>query len=133
MNNKDLISLFNRLKQSKFRGRFVLNHKKNNYLQTKGLQVIAEQAAEFILTRLAPAHPINDGKQTPWHGHPVFIAQHATATCCRQCLYKWHYIKREKTLTSEEQQYVVNVIMHWLKQNKDNKDNKNTAYNLSLL
>ncbi len=23
-------------------------------------------------------------------GHPVFVAQHATATCCRECIRKWH-------------------------------------------
>jgi len=39
-----------------------------------------------------PAYIVNDGKQTPMRGHPVFIAQHATATCCRECIRKWHKI-----------------------------------------
>ena len=43
-----------------------------------------------IIKRIAPKEPLNDGKQTPMKGHPVFIAQHATATCCRECTRKWH-------------------------------------------
>lgn len=45
---------------------------------------------------MAPKNIDNDGKQTPMRGHPVFIAQHATATCCRECLKKWHNIKKRK-------------------------------------
>ena len=56
----------------------------------------------------------NDGKQTPFRGHPVFIAQHATATCCRGCLAKWHHIPEGQALSPEQQHYVVAVIHHWL-------------------
>ena len=59
-------------------------------------------------------NPINDGKQTPMHGHPVFVAQHATATCCRTCLYKWHKIKNDHDLTNEEIEYIVNLIMDYI-------------------
>lgn len=47
-------------------------------------------------------------------GHPVFIAQHATATCCRSCLYKWHKIAKDKELSSEEIDYIVDIIMTWI-------------------
>lgn len=50
-------------------------------------------ARDFVGKRLAPAVIENDGKQTPMRGHPVFIAQQATATCCRECLRKWHNIE----------------------------------------
>ena len=50
-------------------------------------------------------------------GHPVFIAQHATATCCRGCLYKWHKIKQNKQLSDEEVEYVVKIIMKWIENN----------------
>ena len=60
------------------------------YLDRKGLDVVLAHAADFIEKRLAPAYPTNDGKQTPMRKHPVFVAQHATATCCRGCLEKWH-------------------------------------------
>ena len=75
---------------------------------------VIEHAAAFIEKRLAPVSPVNDGKQTPWRNHPVFVAQHATATCCRGCLEKWHQIPRGRALTAEEQQYIVDVIGGWL-------------------
>jgi hypothetical protein len=68
----------------------------------------------FVAKRLAPAHPKNDGKQTPMRGHPVFVAQHATATCCRSCLAKFHDIAAERALTEMEQTHVVAAIARWL-------------------
>jgi exodeoxyribonuclease V alpha subunit len=65
--------------------------------------------------RIAPQYPKNDGKQTPMRGHPVFIAQHATATCCRGCIQKWHGIKKGKALSDMEIQFLVEVIMRWIK------------------
>lgn len=47
-------------------------------------------------------------------GHPVFIAQHATATCCRNCLYKWHCIEKNKELNLKEVEFIVNLIMKWI-------------------
>jgi len=67
-------------------------------------------AAEFVERRLAPAYPVRDGKQTPMRGHPVFVAQHATATCCRGCLEKWHGLPRGRPLSEAEQLYVVDVL-----------------------
>lgn len=39
------------------------------------------------------------GRQTPYRGHPVFVAQHAAATCCRTCLERWHAIPAGHTWT----------------------------------
>jgi hypothetical protein len=66
---------------------------------------------DFISTRIVPQFPKNDGKQTPMKGHPVFIAQHATATCCRGCIQKWHRIKKGKELSDQEIQFLVELIM----------------------
>ena len=85
------------------------------YIKEKGLDTIEKHAYDFIRQRLAPKEIINDGKQTPMKGHPVFIAQHATATCCRGCLYKWHKIRKGKELTQKEIKYVVDLIMEWIK------------------
>ena len=71
-------------------------------------------ACDLIAKRLAPAEPYKDGKQTPWRGHPVFVAQHATATCCRTCLRKAHEIPKGRELTPDEQGYVVDVICRWV-------------------
>jgi hypothetical protein len=84
------------------------------YLDAKGLETVLRHAATFVATRLAPAEPANDGRQTPWRGHPVFTAQHATATCCRGCLRKWHHIEQGRPLTEQERQYIVDVLRAWL-------------------
>ena len=107
--------LFNALAKSTFRSRFKLKEKDKEYLNQKGIDTIRSHAKDFISKRLAPAEIPNDGKQTPMRGHPVFIAQHATATCCRGCLEKWHKIPIGRVLTEQEQEYVVNVIMEWIK------------------
>lgn len=108
--------LFARLARSAFRSRFRLGVKERQYCLDKGAEVVRAHAADFIAQRLAPAMPRNDGKQTPMRGHPVFIAQHATATCCRGCLAKWHEIPQGIALTEAQQRYVVEVIFHWLVQ-----------------
>ena len=103
------------LSKSKFRSGFKLKEKEKEYIKEKGLDTIEKHAYDFIKQRLAPKEIINDGKQTPMKGHPVFIAQHATATCCRGCLYKWHKIRKGKELTQKEIKYVVDLIMEWIK------------------
>ena len=76
---------------------------------------IYSHACDFIRDRVAPADPVNDGKQTPMRGHPVFIAQHATATCCSECIEKWHKFPKGRELTKSEQEYFVSVIIEWIK------------------
>ena len=80
----------------------------------RGPTAMRAHAADLIAKRLAPAEPRNDGRQTPYRGHPVFVAQHATATCCRGCLSKYHGIAKGQALTAEEQTYVVGVICDWI-------------------
>lgn len=111
---RNLDELFNALQRSSFRTSFRLNSKDQQYLLQKGLPIVLEHAEHFIAERLAPAEIANDGKQTPMRGHPVFVAQHATATCCRGCLSKWHGLSAGRALTLEEQAYVVVVIERWL-------------------
>ena len=104
-----------RFAASKFRSRFKLTRADRAYLAARGWNVIRAQTARIIGERLAPANPPNDGSQTPMRGHPVFKAQHATATCCRGCLAKWHHIERGHALTEAEQTYVVEMILGWLR------------------
>ena len=112
MNNVQ--EVLSRLSHSAFRSGIHLGRQEFDYLQRKGMSEVLKHAADFIEKRLAPASPAKDGKQTPWHNHPVFVAQHATATCCRGCLQKWHQIPRGRALTAEEQQYIIEVIGAWL-------------------
>lgn len=111
---QDFDLLWQSLQRSSFRAKFSLNQKDHAYLTVKGLPLILSHASDFIARRLTAVNPARDGKQTPWKGHPVFVAQHATATCCRGCLEKWHQIPRGRPMTEEEQQYVVSVISYWL-------------------
>lgn len=111
---RQLRTLFAALNKSPFRRKFRLNAKDQKYFQEKGVEVIRAHALEFIRKRLAPANPPSDGKQTPMRGHPVFVAQHATATCCRRCLQKWHHIQRGRPLNEAEIAYIVKVLLAWL-------------------
>ncbi len=111
---RNLDDLFAALDKSTFRRSFHLNGKDIAYLQSKGLPVVLAHAEDFITGRLAPAVIPNDGKQTPFRGHPVFVAQHATACCCRGCLEKWHRIPKGRELTPEEKAYVLSVLVRWL-------------------
>lgn len=106
--------IFERLARSEFRSSFSLKANDRAYIADKGMDTISRHAHDFIEKRLAPAKPQNDGKQTPMRGHPVFVAQHATATCCRGCLEKWHNIPRGRELTIQEQDYVVDIILQWI-------------------
>lgn len=116
MNNIE--NILNKLSKSKFRSSFHLKDKDILYINQKGMETVKSHAYDFINKRLADANPINDGKQTPMKGHPVFIGQHATATCCRSCLFKWHHIPQNRKLTEDEVDYIVKVIMTWISQEK---------------
>ena len=108
--------LLDSLAKSKFRGSFHLNSKMKDYVKEKGIDKIKSDAYDLIEKRLAPANPLNDGKQTPMRQvHPVFIAQHACGCCCRGCLERIHHIPKNKELSKSEIDYIVEVIMTWIK------------------
>lgn len=113
---RDPDDLFHALAQSAFRRRQALRAGDLAYLRARGMETVLRHAGEMIATRLAPAQPPNDGRQTPMRGHPVFVAQHATGACCRGCLAKWHRIPRGRDLTDEERAYVVSILARWLRE-----------------
>lgn len=117
---RNIDELFISLSKSKFRSSFYLKDKDKEYVLSKGIDTIQSHAYDFILNRLCVKNSLKDGKQTPYRGHPVFIAQHATGTCCRGCLEKWHHINQEHNLTEDEINYIVNVIVTWIKKQMDN-------------
>ena len=119
MNSYEII---NKLKLSKFRSSFHLKENDIKYIKEKGMNTIKNHAIDFINEKLAPANPKNDGKQTPMKNHPVFIAMHACACCCRSCLYKWHKIPMNKELNNKEKEYILNILLIWIE--KEQKENK---------
>ena len=103
-----------KLKKSDFRRKFKLSQKDIAYINEKGIDTVRKHAEDFIKTRLAPAYIPNDGKQTPMRGHPVFVAQHACACCCRGCLFKWYKVKPDTNLSEKQQKKIVNLLMKWI-------------------
>lgn len=106
--------MLEKLSYSKFRSSFKLSKKLRNYTLEKGMDKIKRHAYDLITKNLFPKNIPNDGRQTPMKGHPVFIAQHATATCCRKCLYKWYKIPENRELTDNEIDYIVSIILKWI-------------------
>ena len=104
------------LGRSAFRSGFRLKENDLIYIREKGLETVRSHAFDFITSRIAPRFPKNDGKQTPMKGHPAFVAQHATATCCRGCIQKWHGIEKGKSLNRGEVDFLVGLIMAWIEE-----------------
>ena len=102
------------LKKSKFRSSFHLRKYMIKYIDEQGLDVIEKHCKDFIEKRLNPYPNLKDGNQTPMKGHPVFIAQHATATCCRKCLEKWYKIPYNRELNEKEKKFINALIMSWI-------------------
>ncbi len=123
--NEKIKNIFDRLSKSKFRSSFHLKDKDILYIEDKGIDKIRNHAYDFVTKRLADTSNVTDGKQTPMKGHPVFIAQHATGTCCRSCLEKWHHISKNKNMTDDDIKYVVDIIMSWIE--KEYNDYKKTT------
>ena len=106
---------FARLARSKFRSRFHLSDDDRRYIGEKGLETIRRHAEDFVRTRLAPANPPNDGRQTPMRGHPVVKAQHACACCCCcGCMEKWWRVPRGTEIPPERQIGIVDFLMAWI-------------------
>ncbi len=108
-----------KLSHSKFRSSFTLTEKDKEYLREKGHEVIEAHARDFVKKKLSPADPLNDGKQTPMRGHPVFKAMHATACCCRGCLNKWYNVPLHRELNDVQEEKIVRLLMAWIKKEED--------------
>ncbi|MCX7522896.1 DUF4186 domain-containing protein [Microbacterium sp. STN6] len=114
MNDAVVTRTLRRLGRSSFRSRFALDARDLAYLRERGRQTIGEHATHLLTTRVGAARPLKDGRQTPWRGHPVFVAQHATATCCRGCIETWHGIARGHQLTDDELAHLRDLVLGWL-------------------
>lgn len=114
-------SAFQKLARSPFRSRFHLSEADKAYAQKIGMDTLRTHAEEFVSSRLSPADIPNDGKQTPMRGHPVFIAQHACACCCRGCLNKWYHVPKDVLLTDVQQQKIVDLLMTWIQRELSDK------------
>lgn len=110
MNVNDRLAKFSK---SKFRSKFHLSKEDKKYIKEKGISTIREHAKSIITNRLR-IKLVNDGKQTPYKGHPVFTAQHATALCCRKCIFKWYNVEQDLILNDKLIEYFTDIIMKWI-------------------
>ena len=99
------------LKRSPFRRKFHLSRLDRMILEQKGMEKIREDAKALLSKTLQS--PSTDAR-VPYNGHPVFTAQHATATCCRECLFKWHRIPVFRELTEKEIEYLTGLVVRWI-------------------
>ncbi len=113
-----------RLAKSKFRSSFHLTAADRAYVEEKGMDTIRRHAEDFVRQKLAPSHPVNDGKQTPMHGHPVFKAMHATACCCRGCLNKWYRVPLGVPLSEDLQNRIVGFLTAWIERQMEDGNRK---------
>lgn len=112
--NENIDQMLERLKNSRFRSSFHLRKNMISYIDEKGMDIVRRHAIDFINQKLVTYNSKTDGKQTPMKNHPVFIAMHATACCCRGCLEKWYHIPKERNLTEDEKAYIENLLTTWI-------------------
>lgn len=111
----DLIIALNKLKRSKFRSSFKLDEKDIDTINKKGFEIIRQHAFEILNNRIKIKKQ-NDGRQTPLKGYFIFIAQHATATCCRGCIKKWYNIPENSVLSNQQLDFFADLLVFWIKQ-----------------
>jgi hypothetical protein len=99
--------------------KFVLGEPEQEYVTSRGMDILRLHATDFVNKRLAPAEPKNDGRQTPTKGHPVFIAQHATGCNDRDSLEQFFGIKKGKELSEAQVNKIVDAILRWIAEHLD--------------
>ncbi|OAI51265.1 hypothetical protein AYO44_05030 [Planctomycetaceae bacterium SCGC AG-212-F19] len=91
-----------------------LNDRERNYAKRKGRAGMRVAAAIRIRSSVGPKEPYKDGAQTPWSGHILYYAQHATASCCRTCIAEWHDIPAGRPLTNDEIEYLTDLVCDYV-------------------
>ena len=99
--------------------KFILAEPEQEYVTSRGMDILRLHATDFVNKRLAPANPKNDGRQTPTKGHPVFIAQHACGCNDRTSLEEFFGIEKGRELSTDEVDIVVDVILKWIEEHLD--------------
>lgn len=84
-----------------------------NHARRKGTEGLKLAAVKRIRTSVGPAQPSRDGFQTGWSGNVLYLAQHATATCCRRCVQEWHGIPQGVELSDEVVSYFADLLMRY--------------------
>jgi hypothetical protein len=116
ISNSDWEQITKRLSNYDIRLKFELGDSEREYVRERGSDILRLHTTDFVKKRLQPANPRNDGRQTPTKGHPVFIAQHATATSSRICMEEIHGIPVGVPLDEDQVIWTVDVILRWIEE-----------------
>ncbi len=119
LSGKDWTALKKKLAKDGRLDKFVLGEPEQEYVTSRGMDILRLHATDFVNKRLAPENPKNDGRQTPTKGHPVFIAQHATGCNDRDSLEQFFGIKKGKELTEAQVNKIVDAILRWIEEHLD--------------
>lgn len=87
-----------------------------NYARRKGRLGLQKAVERRLRSSVGTAFPFHDGFQTPREGspNPIHYAQHATASCCRKCIEKWHGINPGRALTDPEIGYLRDLALLYI-------------------
>ena len=55
-----------------------------------------------------------DSTQTPKGKDIIYLAQHATGTCCRRCIEEWYGINKEEIMNEEQINFLTEIIMTYI-------------------
>jgi len=119
---RDAPNTFAMLRLEKVRHFFwhqVLSERAINHARRKGKTGIRECVRNRLGRAIGPAHPWNDRRQTPMQEDETTAlpyGQHATATCCRECLEYWHGIPQGQPLTDEELDYLTDLVCLYIEE-----------------
>jgi hypothetical protein len=81
-----------------------------NYAKRKGKLGLIETAEHFLRKYIAKPADAFSSISTSMDGNPIHYAQHATATCCRRCIEKWHGIPPDRYLQEDEILYFLRLV-----------------------
>jgi hypothetical protein len=90
------------------------DQKAMSYALRKGRLELLITAESRIRSSVSGPADAFDGRRTKWEGNPIFYAQHATASCCRKCIEKWHGIPRDQQLNEDQIKYMTRLVVMYL-------------------
>ncbi|WP_372655987.1 DUF4186 family protein [Halobacteriovorax sp.] len=125
--------IFRRLGCSKVCCKFKLKDEQWEYLAKRGFDTILLEGRSLIVKIFNEDSLSHSCKVAPVQTHPIYIALHATGTCCRSSLEKWHKIPKSKELKEKDIFYILLVVKEWIiRQEKPSHLIKSEKSQLSL-
>ncbi|MBN8564804.1 MAG: DUF4186 family protein [Leptolyngbya sp. UWPOB_LEPTO1] len=92
--------------------------KVENYARRIGISKMEAVVEKRIRKSVGSPADEFDGRQTPVENsskvNAIHFAQHATASCCRQCMEYWYGIPKGRSLTEHEVMYLSNLGMRFI-------------------